>query len=82
VASQSAGTVAPTGQTPGLIDTDVLIDAARNHADAVQFLVARHAANDARISVISAMELMVGCRNKNELQSTNQFLASSFKDDS
>jgi predicted nucleic acid-binding protein len=68
--------VASAGQAPGLIDTDVLIDAARNHPDAVQFLASRHAANDARIIVISAMELLVGCRNKNELQDTNQFLAS------
>lgn len=57
-----------------LVDTDVLIDAARGHPDAVAFLGAQHRASGVQISIISAMELIVGSRNKVELGETQRFL--------
>lgn len=57
----------------GLTDTDILIDAARGVADAVAFLAAQQAAG-VHVSIISAMELVAGCRNKAELAQVQQFL--------
>lgn len=51
----------------GLIDTDVLIDAERGLADAVAFLADQPSAGGIQISSVSAMELIVGCRNQQEL---------------
>lgn len=59
--------------SPGLIDTDILIDAARRVADADRFLVGRRQLG-LTLSVISAMELIAGCRNKTELGHVRQFL--------
>lgn len=58
----------------GLTDSDILIDAARGVADAVSFLAAQRAGPGVRVSVISAMELITGCRNKAELTQLQQFL--------
>src|SRR2546426_4965080 len=58
----------------GLIDTDILIDATRQVADAIAFLAVRQAAEGIRISIISAMELVRGCRNATELAQVQQFL--------
>lgn len=57
-----------------LFDTDVLIDAGRGRADATNAL--RRAADDAAlaVSVVTEMELLVGCRNKEEQAALDQFL--------
>jgi hypothetical protein len=57
-----------------LIDTDILIDALRGVADASAFLTAQRAAFGVQISIISAMELVVGCRNAAELARVRRFL--------
>jgi predicted nucleic acid-binding protein len=67
--------VAAAGNPSGLIDTNVLIDAARGLVAASAFLLAQQAAGAIRISVISAMELVAGCRNAQELTQVQQFLA-------
>jgi predicted nucleic acid-binding protein len=58
-----------------MVDTDVLIDAARDIADAVVCLeqIEQHAT--LAISTISEMELVIGCRNKAELRALDKFLA-------
>ena len=66
--------MAAASATAGLVDTDILIDATRNVAEAVSLLVAQQAAQGLNISVISAMELIAGCRNKAELEQVRQFL--------
>lgn len=66
--------MAATSGAPGLTDTDILIDAARGRAAAVTFLVEQRAAGGIRVSVISAMELVAGCRNAAELAQVQQFL--------
>ena len=66
--------MAQAGGTEGLTDTDILIDATRSMPEAVAFLTAQQTALGIRISIVSAMELVVGCRNKAELAQVQQFL--------
>jgi predicted nucleic acid-binding protein len=58
-----------------LIDTDILIDAARNVKEAVNALqqVEQHQPS-AAVSSVTQMELIIGCRDKNELRSLDHFL--------
>jgi predicted nucleic acid-binding protein len=62
--------------TPTLIDTDILIDAGRGDADAIACLNRLQPASSLATSVITEMELIVGCRNKVELQDLANFLKS------
>lgn len=57
-----------------IIDTDILIDAGRGAPDAVQCLTQIGAASTSAISVVTQMELMIGCRDKTELRNLNAFL--------
>ena len=66
--------MAAAAHAAALIDTDILVDAARGHLDAVAFLSAQHRTSGVQISIISAMELIVGSRNKVELSETKRFL--------
>ena len=59
---------------PILIDTDVLIDAARESAEAISVLAQIEQRASLAISVITQMELVVGCRNKAELRTVDRFL--------
>jgi predicted nucleic acid-binding protein len=53
---------------PGLIDTDILVDAERGYADAIHFLAAQYSTAGIQFSAVSALELIVGCRNQHELR--------------
>lgn len=57
-----------------LIDTDILIDAGRDIAEALQVLQKHEQQSTLSISVVTEMELMVGCRDKRELQTLGKFL--------
>lgn len=57
-----------------IFDTDILIDVLRGDTDAFNFLQTQSEQTQLAISVVTQMELIVGCRNKNELQSLNNFL--------
>ncbi|HRQ38276.1 MAG TPA: type II toxin-antitoxin system VapC family toxin [Chloroflexota bacterium] len=57
-----------------VVDTDILIDAGRGVAQAVNFLAALEKQGTVAISVVTQMELMVGCQNKRELQGLGKFL--------
>ena len=57
-----------------LFDTDVLIDAGRGVEDAVDALERASSKGPLAISVVTQMELIVGCRNKRELATLNDFL--------
>ena len=59
----------------GLIDT-VFLDAERGLADAIGFLAMQYAAAGVHFSSISAMELIVGCRNQQELAKVLTSIAS------
>jgi len=57
-----------------LIDTDILIDVARKNQTAIEKLEFLQKSYSLSISIITQMELTVGCRNKIELQSLEKFL--------
>lgn len=57
-----------------IVDTDILIDAARQISEAVDCLTQLECRSGVTISVITQMELLVGCRNKVELRNTERFL--------
>ena len=57
-----------------LIDTDILIDVASNISIATNRLQSEQKNSALVISVITQMELTVGCRNKTELQHLKKFL--------
>lgn len=57
-----------------VFDTDVLVDAAREMKEAVAYLENAEQHGEQAISVITQMELMVGCRNKKEIASLDKFL--------
>jgi len=59
---------------PTLIDTDILIDVGRGVADAIACLKNLQSTSSLATSVISEMELVVGCRNNAELQVVGSFL--------
>ena len=62
-----------TTHTNGVVDTDILIDATKRYEDATIFLL-RQQVVGIQISIISAIELVVGCRDKVELTQTQKFL--------
>jgi predicted nucleic acid-binding protein len=57
-----------------VVDTDILIDAGRGVNEAITYL--RKLANQSllAVSAVTQMELLVGSRNKSELQQVEQFL--------
>ena len=57
-----------------LIDTDILIDVARSVNIAIERLNAETQTASLKISIITQMELIIGCRNKTELQHLQRFL--------
>jgi len=58
---------------PYLIDTDVLIDVSRNNQAAIDFL--DQLDDSWSISIITALELIVGARNKQEVTQIDQLIA-------
>lgn len=58
-----------------LIDTDILIDAARGIPGAVEYLEREEDRTELCVSVVTEMELVVGCRDKAELHDLQDFLA-------
>lgn len=58
--------------TAGVIDSNILIDAMNGIVDAFGFLEEQQMA-EIQISIVSAMELIVGCRNKLEMTELQKF---------
>ena len=58
-----------------LIDTDILIDAGRGVGEAVLYLQTAEQQTSLAVSVITQMELIVGCRSKAEVRALERFLA-------
>lgn len=56
----------------GVIDSNILIDAMNGVAAAVSFLIEQQE-TEVQISIVSAMELIAGCRNKNEMKCKTYF---------
>lgn len=57
-----------------IVDTDILIDAARRIDDAVNCLQQIEDTLSLAISTVTQMELIIGCRNKKELKFLEHFL--------
>jgi predicted nucleic acid-binding protein len=57
-----------------LVDTDILVDAGRKVTEAVDYLEHMEQQATLGVSVITQMELMVGCRNNRELRVLERFL--------
>ena len=57
-----------------IVDTDVLIDVSRGIVEAINCLIAHEKKFRLAISVITQMELLVGCRDKRETQKLEKFL--------
>ncbi len=57
-----------------IVDSDILIDVARGEADAISCLSRLEKTSPLAISAVTQMELLVGCRNKTELQDLEKFL--------
>jgi predicted nucleic acid-binding protein len=57
-----------------IVDSDILIDVARGEPDAINCLSRLEKTSALVISAVSQMELIVGCRNKKELQDLEKFL--------
>ena len=64
--------MATTVHTDGVIDSNILIDAMNGIVDAVAFLEEQQIA-ELQISIVSAMELIAGCRNKIEMTELQRF---------
>ena len=56
----------------GMIDSNILIDAMNGIVDAVAFLEEQQV-TETQISIVSAMELIAGCRNKTEMTELQRF---------
>ena len=57
-----------------IFDTDILINVGRGETEALDCLQNHAQISALAISVITQMELIVGCRDKKELQSLTKFL--------
>lgn len=57
-----------------MVDTDVLIDVGRGQSEAIACLELIEQRSSLAISVVTQMELMIGCRDKKEMRALNQFL--------
>ena len=57
-----------------IFDTDILINVGRGDFEAINCLQNYAQTSNLAISIITQMELIVGCRNKTELQSLSKFL--------
>jgi predicted nucleic acid-binding protein len=57
-----------------IVDTDILIDAGRKISEAVICLQKIEQQSSLAISVVTQMELIVGCRDKKELNKLGKFL--------
>ena len=58
-----------------LLDSPVLIDLSRGHEEAIDYIDSvRKNEQETTISIISSMELIIGCRGKTEVNKTLKFL--------
>ncbi|MGI9054674.1 MAG: type II toxin-antitoxin system VapC family toxin [Pyrinomonadaceae bacterium] len=56
-----------------IVDSDILINVARGDADAINCLIGLEKTSVLAVSVVTKLELIVGCRNKTELNDLEKF---------
>jgi len=57
-----------------IIDSDILIEASRGKSEAIDCLVRLEKTSRLAISVVTQLELIIGCRDKIELRDLEKFL--------
>jgi hypothetical protein len=57
-----------------IVDTDIIIDVGRGILEAANYLQGLKSSSRLAISVVTQMELIVGCTNKSELRTLEKFL--------
>ena len=57
-----------------IVDTDILIDVSRHVEQAIKTLDGYFESHVVAISVITQLELMLGCENKREFENLDEFL--------
>lgn len=57
-----------------MIDTDILIDVGRHTQQAIDTIKNIQLQSSLAISIVTKLELMIGCRNKSELRKLEKFL--------
>lgn len=57
-----------------MIDTDILVDISRGRMEAALFLNRLRARSTVRISAVTAMELVAGARDRNDLRRLRQLI--------
>ena len=57
-----------------MVDTDILVDALRRFSVGLDYVEEASQQGTLRISIISKMELIMGCRNRRELHRLERFL--------
>ncbi len=57
-----------------VVDTDILIDVGRDISEAIKCLQRIEQDDFPAISSVTQMELIIGCRNKSEINSLDRFL--------
>ena len=57
-----------------VVDTDILIDAGRGNERAIAYLERKEDESVLAVSVVTVMELLVGCENKKEQRALEQFV--------
>jgi predicted nucleic acid-binding protein len=57
-----------------IVDSDILIDVARGDSEAINCLLRLEKTSALAVSAVTQLELIVGCRNKTELQDLEKFL--------
>ena len=72
MAAQGEREVATTTHADGVIDSNILIDAMNGIMDPIAFLEEQQG-TEVQISIVSAMELIPGCRNKTEMRELQRF---------
>ena len=65
MAAQGEREVATAINADGVIDSNILIDAMNGIVEAVEFLWQNNQVTGIQISIVSAMELIAGCRQQN-----------------
>jgi len=70
----SANRIGVSDMALTIVDSDILIDVARGEADAVNCLLRLEKTSALALSAVTQMELIVGCRNKKELEDLEKFL--------
>jgi len=74
VGETGTGAVERASDAEGVIDTDILIDVHRRVEAAQRFLDARRVTVGLTISIVSAMELVIGCHNARAFATIRAFL--------